>query len=139
MSDRFAQQLEELLELERRLADEVLPALRARAHASDLRAALDRHVLETKSHAENLKHVRALAVGAPELDGEDFEILLDILRAEALEVAAYRFLVHAANALGVDETAARMLRLNMEQDAYAFEQAEHALAKLLAEKVTARR
>lgn len=135
MSDLFSDELEALLELERRLADEVLPELRERAHAVDLRAALDRHLLETESHVANLKSVRALAVGADALEGEDFAILLDILRTEALELAAYRFLVHAANALGLDEEAVRLLRLNMEQDAYALEQAEHALAKTLAEKI----
>lgn len=135
MSDLFSQELESLLELERRLADEVLPELRKRAHAVDLRADLDRHLLETETHVANLKSVRALAVHAGALEGEDFAILLDVLRTEALEVAAYRFLVHAANALGLDEEAVRLLRLNMEQDAYALEQAEHALAHLLAQKV----
>lgn len=140
--DIFSEELEAMLALERRLADEVLPGLRERAQAADLQAALDRHLLETEAHVESLKLVRALAVDAPALAGEDFRILLDVLRTEALEVAAYRFLVHVANELGVDEAAVRMLRLNMEQDGYALEQAEHALAKLLAEKAeeaTARR
>jgi ferritin-like metal-binding protein YciE len=135
VSNLFAEELEAMLELERRLAEEVLPELRERAHAVDLRADLDRHLLETQSHVANLKSVRALAVHADALEGEDFAILLDVLRTEALEVAAYRFLVHAANALGLDEEAVRLLRLNMEQDAYALEQAEHALAKVLAEKI----
>ena len=135
MSDLFSAELEALLALERRLADEVLPDLRERAHAVDLRETLDRHLLETETHVANLKSVRALAVDGGALEGEDFAILLDVLRTEALEVAAYRFLVHAANALGLDDEAVRLLRLNMEQDAYALEQAEHALGKLLAEKV----
>ena len=135
MSDLFSEELEALLALERRLAEEVLPGLRERAHAADLLRALDRHLLETEGHVENLKLVRALAVGAPSLEGEDFRILVEVLRTEALEVAVYRFLVHAANALDLDEEAMRLLRLNMEQDAYALEQAEHALAKLLAEKL----
>jgi len=56
-------------------------------------------------------------------------------RPGGVEVASYRFLVHAALALDVDEVAVGLLRLNLEQDAFALEQAEHALVKLLAKKV----
>ena len=138
-------ELRKMLGLERRLAAEVLPALRVRAHAIDLRHALDRHLLETEAHVANLQTVFALMrtprvpldTEAPSLPEEigDFATLAYVLRMEALEVASYRFLVQAAQALGEDEEAVRLLRLNMEQDAYALEQAGNTLAKLLAEKV----
>jgi ferritin-like metal-binding protein YciE len=135
MSDLFAKELQELLELERRLLDEVLPELRERARAVSLRAALDRHLLETKAHVNSLERVILLA-RAPEAGlGADFEILASILRTEAVEAASYAFLVHAAEALGLDEECVRLLRTNMEQDAYAGEQAEHALVSLLAQQV----
>jgi len=134
VSSLFVQELEALLELEQRLLDDVLPDLRERARSPDLRAALDRHQLQTKEHVANLRRVRALA-GRTELPGGDVEILAEILRVEHREVASYELLVRAALALGMDADAVRLLRLNMEQDAYALEEADHALAKLLAEKV----
>jgi len=128
-------ELERILELEQRLLDEILPAMRERAHAVDLKKAIDRHLLETEQHVANLKRIGTLEL--PE--GGDFELLAEILRIEHAELAAYAFLVEAARALDVDEETIRLLRLNMEQDDYAREQADHALARLLAEKVTERR
>jgi hypothetical protein len=46
--------------------------------------------------------------------------------------------VHAAEALGVERESVLLLRTNMEQEQHALELAEHALAKLLAEKVESR-
>lgn len=148
MKELFVRELREMLGLEARLADDVLPALRQRAHAVDLRQALDRHLLETEAHVENLRTVlghadapaRPLDAGAPALPEEtdDFAVLAYVLETEALEVGSYSFLVHAARALGMDGDAVRLLRTNMEQDAYALEQAEYTLVKLLAEKVESR-
>lgn len=135
MSDLFRSELEDLLALERQLLDEVLPDMRERAAAVGLRAALDRHLLETKTHVDNLERVLVLAEPGEIEAGGDFEILASILRTEALEAASYSFLVHAAEALGVDEAHVRLLRLNMEQDAVAGEHAEYALVQLLAERV----
>ncbi len=135
MSDLFATELHDMLDLERRLLDEVLPDLRERASSASLRAALDRHLLETKTHVKNLERVLVLAEDRELEAGGDFEILASVLRIAALEAASYTFLVHAAAALGVDEEHIRLLRTNMEQDAVAGEHAEHALVKLLAERV----
>jgi len=44
-------------------------------------------------------------------------------------------LVRAALALDLDGDAVRLLRLDLEQHAYALEEADHALGTLLAEKV----
>ena len=77
----------------------------------------------------------ALTIGDEDAETEDLAILAEILRTEHVEIGSYEFLVETALALGLDEEAVRLLRLNMEQDAYALEQAEHTLAKVLAEKV----
>jgi ferritin-like metal-binding protein YciE len=144
MRELFLHELHVMLGVERRLVQKVLPSLRERAHTAGLQHALDRHLLETEEHAANLRRVFALA-GEPlvpleaELPGVaaggDMEILVSILRTEALEVASYTFLVHAAAALALDGDAVRLLRFNMEQDAYALEEAEKELVQLLAEKV----
>ncbi len=135
MSDLFATELHDMLDLERRLLDEVLPDLRERASSASLRAALDRHLLETKTHVKNLERVLVLAEDRELEAGGDFEILAPVPRIAAPEAASYTFPVHAAAALGVDEEHIRLLRTNMEQDAVAGEHAEHALVKLLAERV----
>jgi ferritin-like metal-binding protein YciE len=122
--------LEDILALEQRLLDEILPAMRERARSVDLQAALDRHLLETEQHVANLKRLAPL-----ELPEGDLAILAELLRIEHAEIAAYTFLVHAALALDLDDEAVHLMRLNMEQDAYALEQVEHTLAKVLAERV----
>lgn len=127
-------ELDEILAFEQRLLDEILPAMRERARTVGLRAALDRHLLETEQHVANLRRVSSFEL--PE--SGDLALLAEILRIEHAELAAYSFLVEAARALDLDDETIRLLRLNMEQDDYAREQAEHALAKLLAE-VTAPR
>ena len=135
MMELFRTELEAQLALEQRLLDEVLPALRERARSVDLRDALDHHILETEEHVANLKRVAALTTGGGDAETEDIAALAEILRTEHVEIGAYEFLVHTALALGLDDEAVRLLRLNMEQDAHALEQAEHTLAKVLAERV----
>ena len=135
MREVFRTELEAQLALEQRLLDEVLPALRERARSVDLRDALDHHILETEEHVANLKRVAALTTGGEDAETEDVAALAEILRTEHVEIGAYQFLVHTALALGLDGEAVRLLRLNMEQDVYALEQAEHTLAKVLAERV----
>ena len=131
----FRTELEAQLALEHRQLDEELPELRERAHSVDLRDALDHHIVETEEHVANLKRVVAFTMGAEDADTEDLAALAEILRTEHVEIGAYQFLVQTALALGLDDEPVRLLRLNMEQDAYALEQAEHTLAKVLAEKV----
>ena len=135
MRELFHTELEAQLALEQRLLDEVLPELRERARSVDLRDALDHHILETEEHVANLKRVVALTTGLEDAETDDLAVLAEILRTEHVEIGTYRFLAQTALALGVDDEAVRLLRLNMEQDAYALEQAEHTLAKVLAEKV----
>ncbi len=161
--DLFLHQLQTMLWLERKLADELLPELFENVHAADLKLAVGRHQLETAGHVENLLFVLAsqheperpeertalLGLQAAHdflmqrIDAANTEVSdlfhLDVIaRTEHLEIAAYTWLVHAAEALGVAREAALLLRENMEQEEHALEQAEHALAKLLAEKVESR-
>jgi ferritin-like metal-binding protein YciE len=135
VSELFRTELEAQLALEQRLLDEVLPELRERARSVDLRDALDHHILETEEHVANLERVVALTRGPEVAETEDLACLAEILRTEHAEIGTYEFLVQTALALGLDDEAVRLLRLNMEQDAYALEQAAHTLAKVLAEKV----
>jgi hypothetical protein len=121
-------ELDDILAFEQRLLDEVLPELRERAYATDLQALLDRLLLEAEEHVAHLRRVPP-----PELpENGDLAILAELLRVQHAKLAAYAFLTHAAPDV-------RALRLHMDQDDYGREQAEHALARLLAEKVRERR
>ena len=121
-------ELDDILDFEERLRDEILPALRDRARATDLQALLDRLLLEAEEHVANLRRVDPLEL--PEDD--DFSVLAELLRVQHAKLAAYAFLAQAMPDV-------RALRLHLDQDDYGREQAEHVLAKLLAEKATERR
>jgi len=151
--------LRQMLWIERQLADDVLPRLREQAHAPDLRAGFDRHLLETESHVSTVRdvlgdlHVPAMAKESPGFRGlvkeheqlvgrvaEGDPVLTDLAHAvaalatEHLELATYESLVSLAESLGEEEVGIR-LREVMEQEEFALEQVERAMAKLLAEKV----
>lgn len=157
----LVRRLQGMLWIEEALAGEALPRLRERVHAVELAQLLDKHLLETETHVTNVRLVlhgaaetvlygvespafhglveedartiAALPPGALRL--VDLATLDAVGRVEQLEVAAYRGLVQLAQAVGVELDLVLLLRENMEQDAYAAEEVEHLLAKLLAEGV----
>jgi len=155
--------LRQMLWIERQLADDVLPRLREQAHAPHLRAGFDRHLLETESHVSTVRDVlgdlhlpaepeespsfRGLVAEHEQLVGrvaEDDHLLRDLAHAvaalatEHLELATYESLVSLAESLGEEEAGIR-LRDVLEQEEFALEQVESALAKLLAEQVESAR
>jgi ferritin-like metal-binding protein YciE len=159
----LAARLRQMLWVELRLAQEVLPELVEQAHAIDLKNGFGRHLLETESHVTTLRDVlHDLQVPAdpeesPGLKGlvkeheqlvrqlpDESPLLNDLAHAQAaaatehLELAAYESLATLAEALG-EETVAIRLREVMEQEEFALEQLEGATAKLLAEKVESER
>jgi ferritin-like metal-binding protein YciE len=155
--------LRQMLWIERKLAYDVLPRLSEEAHAPDLRAGFDRHLLETEAHADTVRDVlddlrvpavpeespgfRGLLAEHEQLVGrvvEDDHLLADLAHAvaalatEHLELATYESLVSLAESLGEEEVGIR-LREVLEQEEIALEQVESAMAKLLAEKVESAR
>lgn len=155
----FVHQLRSMLWVELKLAEEVLPEILDAVFATDLKWAIERHLHETTGHVESIRRAFELLQepGEPEpspalvglrrecdqllkqMDSSE-HALVDLFhagvvaRTEHEEIGAYGGLVHTAQALGHPEVAL-LLRRNMEEDMHALEQAEHALAKLLAEKV----
>jgi ferritin-like metal-binding protein YciE len=159
----LAARLRQMLWVELRLSQEVLPKLREQAHANDLKYGFERHLLETESHVETVREVlRELEVPAepeesPSLKGlveehdqlvkqvlKDGPLLEDLVHGQAaamtehLEMAAYQSLASLAETLG-EETVAIRLREVMEQEELALELVEKATAKLLAERVESER
>jgi ferritin-like metal-binding protein YciE len=159
----LAARLRQMLWVELKLSAEVLPELLEHAHADDLRHGLERHLLETQGHVSTLRDIlRELEIPAePEVSpalqglvreheqlvkqilGED-GLLSDLAHAQAaaasehLEIAAYESLAALAEVLGEESIAIR-LREVREQEEFALEQVEHALAQLLAEKIESER
>jgi ferritin-like metal-binding protein YciE len=161
--DLLAARLRQMLWVELRLAEEVLPELREQAHATDLRYGFERHLLETEGHVETLREIlHELEVPADPEESSAFkglvkeheqlvkqvsergELLKDLAHAEAaaltehLEMAAYQSLSNLAETLG-EETIGIRLREVKEQEELALELVERATAKLLAEKVESER
>jgi ferritin-like metal-binding protein YciE len=159
----FAARLREMLWIELKLAEDVLPQLLDQSHSTDLQYAFERHLLETREHVEV---VRGMLAGlevpidpeeSPALKGlvsEHEELvkriessrhdLLDLAHAQAaaatehIEMAAYDALAGMAEALGEEELATTLREL-MEQEQFALEQVKRALTTLLAEKVESER
>lgn len=159
VADLFRLRLRQMLYVEAKLADDVLPWLVRETHSADLRYAFERHLAETEDHVEAVRDVlsglgvRAEPEPSPALDAvvaehdrlldrrEDGQtVAADLARAmaaaatEHLEIAAYDVLTTMADALG-DESAAVRLREILEQEELALELGARAMTKLLAEEV----
>jgi len=156
----YAHELRTMLWVEQTLTAEVLPELLSHVHATNLVWALERHLLETEDHVESVRRLLD-RIDEPREPAEsaafaglrrDYDRLMELLdpgdealvdvfhlgviaRTEQLEIAAYTGLVQMALALGAAHEDVVLLRVSLEQEQHALEQAEHALAKLLAEKV----
>jgi ferritin-like metal-binding protein YciE len=92
---------------------------------------------EEDEHVLRLRRIlRKPLVDAPV--GDEVAMLAESIRVEHAELARYTVLVHLAQALGADDESIHLLRLSMEEEEYALEQAEHGLVRLLAEKITNR-
>jgi ferritin-like metal-binding protein YciE len=161
--DLLAARLRQMLWIELRLSETVLPELIEQAHAVDLRHGFERHLLETERHVATVRDIlRELDAPAEPEESPAFQglvreheelvaqvagdspLLEDLAHAEAaaatehLEMAAYDSLSSLAEALGEEEIAIRLREL-MEQEELALEQVDRSQAKLLAEKVESER
>jgi ferritin-like metal-binding protein YciE len=155
--------LRQMLWIERKLAEDVLPELSQRAHSPELRRGFERHLLETEAHVSTVHDVlddlqvpsvpeesagfRGPPAPHKQLVGHasgddhlppDLAHAVAALATEHLELATYESLVSLAESLGEEEVGIR-LREVMEQEEFALEQVESAMAKLLAEKVESAR
>jgi ferritin-like metal-binding protein YciE len=158
-ADLFHARLRQMLYVELKLADEVLPRLCREAHTTDLRYAFERHLAETQGHVEILREIlarlgmRAAPETSPALDAVVSEhdrllervavgetVAADLVHGmaaaatEHLEMASYDLLSTMADALG-EESASVRLREILEQEELALELVDRAVTKLLAEEV----
>ena len=130
--DLFLHELGDILDVERRLSDEVLPMLVEEVHDKELRQALEQHLRETKGHVENVEKVFDLLGEAPQaercigfqglksehekLREETSEELVDSVdlgaaaRTECYEIAAYEGLRRMAKAMDEDKAVELLVR-----------------------------
>ncbi len=159
----FAARLRQMLWVELQLSRRVLPELCEQAHASYLRSAFQRHLLETERHVTCLRTIlhesevpeepeespafKGLVAEHEQLVQQlppDDLLLRDLAHVHAaamtelLEVAAYQSLTSLAETLG-ERAVAILLREVLEQEKLALEQFERSTAKLLAEQVESAR
>jgi ferritin-like metal-binding protein YciE len=151
-------ELQSMLYVERKLADEVLPELVSQTANGELKQDLQEHIEETKRHAANLERIFELHGQEPKADKShaidglvaqhdkivkhiESAELRDIFNAgaaaktEHLEIAAYEGMITTAEALADDETAS-LLEENLDEEKQALKKAEKASEQLTRETAT---
>lgn len=133
----FVHELGDILYVERKLADEVLPKLIQEVEDTELRDALDSHLEQTRGHVENLEKVFGIFGEEPSAEKclgfeglvsehdkmleESSPELVDVVdlgaaaRTESYEIAAYEGLRRLAKAMG-EEEAVELLDANLAEE-----------------------
>jgi ferritin-like metal-binding protein YciE len=154
----FLHELGDILYVERKLADKVLPKLIDEVTDDEFKSGLESHLKETRQHVTNVEQVFEIfdeephaepCVGFEGLKKEHDELLeksssslidhIDLgaaARTENYEIAAYEGLRRMAKAFGEDE-AVTLLDANLKQEKEALREVEKIATRLSNETVTA--
>ena len=149
--DLFLHELGDILYVEQKLTQEVLPKLIQEVQDADFRKGLERHLEQTKGHVTNLEQIfdsmdeqsetekclgfEGLKNEHDEMIGEISEGLVDIVdtgavaRTEHYEIAAYSGLIEMARTLGESE-AVGLLEENLKEEREALHEVESVAKKL---------
>ena len=150
----FLHELGDILYVEQRLTEEVLPKLIQEVQDADFRKGLERHLEQTRGHITNLEQIfdsmgeqsetekclgfEGLKKEHDEMTSDVSESLIDIVdtgaaaRTEHYEIAAYEGLVTMAEAMGETDVA-ELLSENLEQEKEALEKLK-TIGKRLAQQ-----
>jgi ferritin-like metal-binding protein YciE len=156
--DLFLHELGDILYVERKLAEKVLPKLIDEVSDDEFKSGLESHLRETRQHVTNVEKVFRIfgeephaeeCVGFEGLKKEHDELLekssdalidhIDLgaaARTENYEIAAYEGLRRMAKAFGEDEAVA-LLDTNLKQEKEALREVEKIATRLSNESVTA--
>jgi ferritin-like metal-binding protein YciE len=156
--DLFLHELGDILYVERKLADEVLPKLIGEVSDEEFTAGLESHLKETREHVANVEKVFEIFGEEPheeecvgfeglkkehdQLVEESSRSLIDLVdagaaaRTENYEIAAYEGLRRMAKGLGEDE-AVDLLDKNLKQEKDALREVEKVATRLSKEAVPA--
>ena len=152
----FLHELGDILYVERKLSDEVLPKLIGEVQDDDLRKGLESHLEETRQHVTNVEQVFDTLGEEPQAEkcigfeglkkehdqlveeaGADLVDLVDTgaaARTEHYEIAAYEGLIPMARALEERE-AVGLLEENLKQEKEALREVESIAKRLSKEHV----
>jgi ferritin-like metal-binding protein YciE len=151
----FLHELGDILYVERKLADETLPKLIGEVRDRELASGLEKHLEETRKHAQNVEQVFELLGEEPheeecigfeglkkehdELAEQTSSALIDLVdvgaaaRTENYEIAAYEGLRRMAKGLEEDKAVA-LLDENLKQEKEALRQVEKIATRLSKEE-----
>ncbi len=156
--DLFLHELADVLYVEEKLEQEILPKLMEEARSDVLRKGFEKHIGETRGHVENLEEIFSKLGEEPkaeeciaflglvrehdQLVGESAPDLIDLVvsgaaaRTEHYEIAAYESLI--AMARGLDEKdVIPLLESNLKEEKETLHAVEKAARRLSKERVQA--
>ena len=155
--DLFLHELGDILYVERKLADEVLPKLIEEVADEEFKTGLESHLKQTKKHVSNVEQVFEIfgeephaekCIGFEGLKKEHDTLmqdaassLVDLIdlgaaaRTENYEIAAYEGLRRMAKAFGEDKAVA-LLDENLEQEKEALREVEKLATRISNESAT---
>lgn len=154
----FLHELGDILYVEKKLSEEVLPKLIEEVRDDEFRQGLERHLEQTRGHVTNLEQVfdalgekpqaekcigfEGLKAEHDELTGEASSDLIDLVdagaaaRTEHYEIAAYEGLIPMARSLDESE-AVGLLEENLKEEKETLRQVESVAKRLTKEHVAA--
>lgn len=143
--DLFLHELGDILYVEKKLVNEVLPTLIGQVQDTKFRNGLEKHLKETRGHVDNVEQVfdelgespkteecigfEGLKKEQEKLVAESSEDLIDLVntgaaaRTEHYEIAAYSGLIEMARALG-EQNAVSLLDENLKSEKETLRQVE---------------
>jgi ferritin-like metal-binding protein YciE len=156
--DLFLHELGDILYVEEKLAEEVLPKLINEVQSAEFRKGLERHLQQTKGHITNVEQIfealgeqsetekclgfEGLRQEHDEMISEVSDDLVDLVdagaaaRTEHYEIAAYTGLIEMARALGESE-AVSLLEKNLKQEKETLREVESVTKTLRDEQKAA--
>ncbi len=154
--DLFLHELGDILYVEEKLENEVLPKLMDEVTDAEMRKGLEKHLRETRGHVENVEEVFAklgeevekekcigfegLKEEHDKLVQEASEDLVDLVdagaaaRTEHYEIAAYESLIVLARALG-ERDVIPLLESNLKEEKEALREVESVARRISKERV----
>jgi ferritin-like metal-binding protein YciE len=158
LRELFIHELGDILYVEEKLTEEVLPKLIQEVQSDEFRKGLERHLDQTKGHVTNLQQAfdtigerpeaekcigfEGLKKEHEELTGETDESLIDLVdagaaaRTEHYEIAAYSGLIEMARALGETDVVS-LLEENLKEEKEALREVESVTKTLRDEQKAA--
>jgi ferritin-like metal-binding protein YciE len=151
----FLHELADILDVEQKLTEEVLPKLIQEVEDTELKSGLQKHLRETERHAKNVERIFRLMRAEPEVEkcigfeglkkehdelvSDSSHQLIDAIdagaaaRTEHYEIAAYQGLITMARSMGEREVVG-LLEQNLKEEKEALREVEKAARRISKEQ-----